>query len=508
MTFTSAGFALFFPCVVLVYYLVPARWQNLVLLGSSCLFYGFNLGGQPLSALVLILHVLFTYSMARAIERAEGTRRRRLTAAAILSVLAVLAVFKYYNALLPTLLGTAGGSFAKLALPLGISFYTFATISYLVDVSRGDMPAERDLVAYAAFVTFFGTITSGPICRARQLLPQLHTPHRWDAGRCTDALRLCLSGLFRWVAVANILGLYVNQIFEHLSDYRGLTLIFAALLYALELYFEFSGYSEIAQGVALALGLEIPTNFKTPYFATNFSGFWNRWHISLSSWLQDYVFLPLVWGRWTSRLPVIGKRVENPPMISSVAIVFILSGFWHGNSWPFVVWGVLQAVFRVGEELLHRYYKKPKKRPGLPLRTFKTVSVFLLWAASLVFFRVGLLTDGRVSDALSCLGRMFTGWSIGGFAAETAAAVEAGFYAKPIMVAGYFAFLFAVLALAFCADWVQCFKLRDKPVIGAVAKLRLPVRWAIYYLLIGCVLVAYIMQSGGFGTVSFAYAGF
>ena len=508
MTFTTAGFALFFPCVVLVFYLVPTRWQNLVLLAASCLFYGFNLGSQPLSALVLALHVLFTYGMARAIERAEGARRRRLAAAAILGVIAVLAVFKYYNAALPSLLGVPEGAFAKLALPLGISFYTFATISYLVDVLRGDMPAERDFVAYAAFVTFFGTITSGPICRARQLLPQLHTPRRWDADRCADALRLCLSGLFRWVAVANILGLYVNQIFEHLADYRGLTLIFAALLYALQLYFEFSGYSEIAQGVALALGLEIPTNFKTPYFATNFSGFWNRWHISLSGWLQDYVFMPLVWGRWTSHLPVIGKRVENPPMISSVAIVFILSGFWHGNSWPFVVWGLLQAAFRVGEELLHRFYKKPKKRPGLPLRLFKTTGVFLLWSASLVFFRVGLLSGGTVSDALSCLGRMAGGWSLGGFAAETVAAVEAGFYAKPIMVAGYFAFLAAVLALSFCADWVQCFRLRDKPVIGAVAALRPLARWAVYYLLIGCVLAAYIMQSGGFGTVSFAYAGF
>ena len=506
MTFTSASFALFLPCAVLAYFLVPRRLQNFALLCASCVFYAFNLAGHPLSGIVLAAHVLFTYGMARAIEQAEGARRRRLAAAAILSVIAVLAVFKYYNAALSTLLGA--GSFAKLALPLGISFYTFATISYLVDVCRGDMPAEKDFIAYAAFVTFFGTITSGPICRAKTLLPQLHTPRRWDSHRAADALRLCLSGLFRWVAIANILGLYVNQIFEHLGGYRGLTLIFAAVLYALQLYFEFSGYSEIAQGIALMLGLEIPTNFKTPYFATNFSGFWNRWHISLSGWLQDYVFLPLVWGRWTSHLPVIGKRVENPPMISSVAIVFILSGFWHGNSWPFVVWGLLQAAFRVGEELLHRFYKKPKKRPGLPLRIFKTAGVFVLWAASLVFFRVGLLAGGSVSDAFSCLARMTGGWSLSGFLAETDAAVQAGFYAKPIMVTGYFVFLLAVLAVAFFADWFQCFRLRDKPVIGAVATLRPFARWAVYYLLIGCILAAYIMQSGGFGTVSFAYAGF
>lgn len=508
MTLTSAGYALFLPLVALAYYLAPGRLQNAVLLLSSCLFYGFGLGGHPLSAAVLALHVLFTYLMARRIGAAKGARKKRLMALAVVSVVAVLAVFKYYNALVPTLLGTAGGGLARLAFPLGISFYTFATISYLVDVARGDMEPETDFVAYAAFVTFFGTITSGPICRAQKLLPQLRRPRRWDAQRGTDALRLILFGLFKWVAVANVLGLYVNQVFENAAGYQGLTLIFAALLYALQLYFEFAGYSDVARGTALLLGLEIPVNFKTPYFSTNFSAFWNRWHISLSSWLQDYIFLPLVWGRWTSRLPLVGKRVENPPMLSSLVILFFVSGFWHGNSLPFVVWGLLQALYRVGEELLHRFYKKPKKRPGLPLRVFKTAGVFCLWTASLVFFRIGLLPQGTVGDALSYLARQFRGWSPAAFLADTSAAVQAGFYAKPIMVAAYFAFLAAVLAVAFFADWRQCFRYKDQHISLAVARLRPAARWAVYYLLIGCILVGTILQSGGFGTVSFAYAGF
>ena len=252
MTFTSAGYALFLPCTALVYYLVPRRLQNAVLLAASCVFYALNLGGRPLAAAVLFFHVVFTYLMAQFIAAAEPQKKRGLTAAAVISVLLVLAFFKYYNAFVPTVLGLA--DFTHLALPLGISFYTFATVSYLVDVCRGDVPAERDFIAYAAYVTFFGTITSGPICRAREILPQLRAPRLWDAQRACDGLRLILVGLFKWVAVANVLGLYVNQIYAALDSYRGLSLIFAAVCYALELYFEFSGYSEIALGTALILG--------------------------------------------------------------------------------------------------------------------------------------------------------------------------------------------------------------------------------------------------------------
>ena len=281
-------------------------------------------------------------------------------------------------------------------------------------------------------------------------------------------------------------------------------------MYALQLYFEFAGYSDIARGSALLLGLDIPVNFKTPYFATNFSGFWNRWHISLSSWLQDYIFMPLVWSRPFAKLPVIGKKLENgkPPVISSVALVFIISGFWHGNTLPFVLWGCLQAVYRVGEELLHKYYKKPKKKPSLGLRIFKTAGVFLLWAESLVFFRIGLLPDGTVGDCFGYIGRQFSNISISGFVSDTFAAVQNGFYAKSIMVAAYFAFILIVLSVGIYTDWCQCFKYKDKHISQSVAALSAGRRWVVYYVFILLILAAFIMQSGGFGTVSFAYAGF
>lgn len=512
MTFTSVGYAVFLCCAALGYYLAPKRAQNSVLLFASIVFYLLNLPSDGalwqrfLPLLVLCVSVCFSFRMAKSIEKSEGKQRRALTAVAVTVCVAVLAVFKYYNYFVPTVLGLT--SFAKLALPLGISFYTFATISYLVDVFRGDMPAEKSLVNYAVFVSFFGTITSGPICRAQKLLPQLAAPRRFEAQKVCDALRLMLFGFFKQIAIANILGLYVNVIFENTALYGGLTLTFTAFLYALQLYFEFAGYSDIARGTALLLGIEISVNFKTPYFATNFSGFWSRWHISLSSWLQDYIFMPLVWGRWTSHLPVIGKKVTKPPMISSVALVFIISGFWHGNTWPFVFWGCLQAAYRVGEELLHQWYKKPAKKPKLPLRIFKTVCVFILWAESLVFFRIGLLPSGTVGQGFVFVANQFRALSPARFASEVIAAVQSGFYAKPVMVLEYFVFLLIVIFIGIYTDWLQFFRCKDSHIALRVAALKPLARWAVYYGLILLILAAFVMQSGGFGTVSFAYANF
>lgn len=509
MTFTNVGYAVFLAVLTVLYYVLPRRAQNALLLCAGVVFYAFNVprsgfwqAAVPL--LLLAASVLFTFYMARAIERAARRRGLLLGAAAGVCVL-VLCVFKYANFVLPALIGLTSFS---LMLPLGISFYTFAAISYLVDVARGDMPAERSLLRYAVFLTFFATITSGPICRAKNLLPLLAKPRALDVQRVCDALRLALVGLFQWIAVANVLGLYVDVVFGDIAAYSGLSLILAAALYALQLYFEFAGYSSVARASAMLLGLDIPVNFKTPYFATNFSGFWNRWHISLSTWLQDYIFTPLVWSRWPERVPVLGKRMTQPPVLSSLAIVFVLSGFWHGNTWPFVAWGCLQAVYRIGEELLHRFYKKPVKKPKPALRIVKTAGVFVLWSASLVFFRVGRLADGTVRTAFAYLAGCVRGWSLSALLQETFAAIQTGFYARPIMVAAYLAFLAAVLCAAFYMDWLQCFRLKDAHASTALAAQPTARRWLAYYALLGCILVGMIMQSGGFGTVSFAYANF
>lgn len=509
MSFTTAAYLLFLPATAILYYVVPKRLQNAVLFLASIIFYWVNLpsgnvfGKNIIPVCVIFLSVVFVFFIAQRL--AQSQKRRLLLIIAICSLVSVLALFKYFNAIIPVLFAPA--SLARLAFPLGISFYTFRALSYLIDVYRGDIKAETSFVNFFAFSTFFGSIASGPITRASAVLPQLKQQRSFDAQNCADALRIMLIGFFKQIAVANVLGLSLNVIFENSRQYYGLTLVMAALLYSLQLYFEFSGYSDIAVATGKIFGLDLMQNFKTPYFATNFSGFWARWHISLSSWLQDYIFMPLVWGRWTSRLPIIGKRVQNPPMISSVAIVFLVSGLWHGNTWCFVIWGLLMGIYRVGEELLHKYYKKPKKKPSLMLRIFKTASVFVLWSAGLVFFRMGSVADGA-EKAVNIFANMVKP-SPAGFTSELSAAIQAGFYPKPVMVAVYIAFIAFVLVLAMALDWYQCFKLKDNHISTAFTKLPLIWRWLSYYALIGIIILGFIMQSGGFGgTISTPYAGF
>ena len=244
------------------------------------------------------------------------------------------------------------------AMPLGISFTSFAAIAYLIDATRGDCEVETSFIRLALFLNFFATVTQGPICRAGALLPQLSAEHRFDAARTVRALRLYALGLFKYIAVADVLNMVVDTVFPHYADYSAPMLILTAVMYTFYLYFSFSGYSEISRATGLVLGLDLPENFKTPFYATNFSGFWSRWHISFSSWLQDYLFMPLAWADL--------GRFGRLPTELCVFCVFFASGFWHGSTAPFIIWGLLQAVYRVGEELLHRRFGKPKKarHPG------------------------------------------------------------------------------------------------------------------------------------------------
>ena len=259
--------------------------------------------------------------------------------------------------------------------------------------------------------------------------------------------------------------------------------------------------------MGLLLGLTLPENFKTPFFATNFSGFWSRWHISFSSWLQDYLFMPLAWADVSG---VTHGRLTRLPAEVCVFTVFFVSGFWHGNTLPFVVWGLLQACYRLGEELLHRRLGKPKKKAPARVQWAKRAGVFALWCVSMVFFRVGSSPAAApltVGDAFRYLGGCFLNWAPARFAAELYAAASNGFYANAIMVAAYYAFTVLVLALAFYLDARRAFAFKNKPAEICLAKEKH--RWAIYYALVIALLIGYIMQSGGFGSSGFGmYAGF
>lgn len=301
MSLQSFGFFGFLLVVAAVYLHLPQRWQSAFLLAASWVFYAL---AMPSMLPVTIAIAVFTYLCGCGMTAREGARKTAFLRIGVAGLLAILAFFKYNGAF------ASDGGWQAVAMPLGISFYSFAAISYLIDAARGDCEVEKNFIDCALFLNFFATVTQGPICRAGALLPQFKEEHRFDAARTVRALRLMALGLFKLVAVSDVLGLLVDEVFPNYRSYGGPMLVLAAVFYTFQLYFNFSGYSEVARAVGLLLGLELPENFKTPFFATNFSGFWSRWHISFSSWLQDYLFMPLAWadvsgltGGKISRLP-------------------------------------------------------------------------------------------------------------------------------------------------------------------------------------------------------------
>ena len=498
MSLQSFGFFGFLLVVAVVYLHLPQRLQSVFLLGASWVFYAL---AMPTMLPVTIAVAVFTYLCGRGLAARGGVHKTAALRLGVGGLLAILAFFKYNGAF------AADGGWQAVAMPLGISFYTFAAISYLIDAARGDCEVETSFIDFALFLNFFATVTQGPICRAGALLPQFKAEHRFDAARTVQALWLLALGLFKLVAVSDVLGLLVDEVFPHYSSYGGPMLVLAAVFYTFQLYFNFSGYSEVARAVGLLLGLTLPENFKTPFFATNFSGFWSRWHISFSSWLQDYLFMPLAWADVSG---VTHGRLTRLPAEVCVFTVFFVSGFWHGNTLPFVVWGLLQACYRLGEELLHRRLGKPQKKAPARVQWAKRAGVFALWCVSMVFFRVGSSPAAApltVGDAFRYLGGCFLNWAPARFAAELYAAASNGFYANAIMVAAYYAFTVLVLALAFYLDARRAFAFKNKPAEICLAKEKH--RWAVYYALVLALLIGYIMQSGGFGSSGFGmYAGF
>ena len=499
MGLQSLQYCAFLVVVAAVYLHLPVRMQPVFLLGASWVFYAL---AMPAMLPVTIALAVFTYLCGRGLAWRGGAHKTAFLRLGVIGMLGILAFFKYNG-----LLGGVLHGWRAVAMPLGISFTSFAAIAYLIDATRGDCEVETSFIRLALFLNFFATVTQGPICRASALLPQLSAEHRFDAARTVCALRLYALGLFKYIAVADVLNMVVDTVFPHYADYSAPMLILTAVMYTFYLYFSFSGYSEISRATGLVLGLDLPENFKTPFYATNFSGFWSRWHISFSSWLQDYLFMPLAWADL--------GRFGRLPTELCVFCVFFASGFWHGSTAPFIIWGLLQAFYRVGEELLHRRFGKPKKR-GTPARVLwgKRVVVFVLWTISMVFFRVGsgnlsgMAENLGVGDAFVYLGRcLMNSWSPARFAGELYSTAYTGFYANTIMVAAYWAFAALALALGIWLDHRRNFACKNKPAEVALASAKH--RNALYVVLIVFILVGYIMQSGGFNANAFGpYAGF
>ena len=311
MGLQSLQYCAFLVVVAAVYLHLPVRMQSVFLLGASWVFYAL---AMPAMLPVTIALAVFTYLCGRGLAWRGGAHKTAFLRLGVIGMLGILAFFKYNGLLGGVLHGWRAG-----AMPLGISFTSFAAIAYLIDTTRGDCEVETSFIRLALFLNFFATVTQGPICRAGALLPQLSAEHRFDAARTVRALRLYALGLFKYIAVADVLNMVVDTVFPHYADYSAPMLILTAVMYTFYLYFSFSGYSEISRATGLVLGLDLPENFKTPFYATNFSGFWSRWHISFSSWLQDYLFMPLAWADL--------GRFGRLPTELCVFCVFFASGF-------------------------------------------------------------------------------------------------------------------------------------------------------------------------------------
>lgn len=344
MLFNSLEFFLFLPTVFVLYWLVFGRnlkLQNLFVLAASYIFYGW---WDYRFLILIVLSTAVDYFAGLNIARREKRIQKRAWLGISLGFnLTLLGFFKYYNFFVASFIEAFQGigyqldiRTLQIILPVGISFYTFQTMSYTLDIYKGKLQPTRNFIAFSTFVAFFPQLVAGPIERATKLLPQILSPRRFDYQQAIKGLRLILWGLFKKIAIADALAPTVNDIFEHYQDYPSGILILGAVCFAFQIYGDFSGYTDIARGIAKLLGFELMLNFDYPYFSRSVAEFWRKWHISLSTWFRDYVYIPLG-----------GSRVSAWKGVRNVFIVFLVSGFWHGANWTFLMWGGVHALLFV-----------------------------------------------------------------------------------------------------------------------------------------------------------------
>ncbi len=345
MLFNSLQFLCFFIVVTILYYALEWRWRWKMLLAASCVFY---MAFIPAYIVILAVTILIDYWMGILIAQSTGRRRRLYLQVSIVSTCLVLFVFKYCAFFgmtvreLQALLGVAQTfPITHIILPIGLSFHTFQSLSYVVEVYRGNQEPERNFGIYSLYVMFYPQLVAGPIERPQNLLHQFYEDHKFELDNLARGLRMILWGLFQKMVIADRCAVYVNHVYGLWSRESGLALLAATLLFAVQIYADFAGYSSIAIGCARVMGFKLMTNFNHPYFARSFSEFWKRWHISLSTWFRDYVYIPLG-----------GNRVTMARLYFNLFVTFAISGLWHGANWTFVIWGSLNGAFLIVEQML------------------------------------------------------------------------------------------------------------------------------------------------------------
>ena len=408
MLFNSVSFLVFFPVVTLLYYRVPVRMKNVWLLFASYFFY---MCWNVKYGLLLFGITLASYTGGILVRPgkeksdSEGSKyRRTILAVCIFLILSVLFFFKYWNFTVDLVVRAADFIKIDLAerhidviLPVGISFFTFQALGYVIDVYRGDTPAEKNFVTYALFVSFFPQLVAGPIERSGNLLKQLSKIPKYDSEKARDGFLLMIWGYFLKIVVADKAAIFINTVYGNTAEYGGCFIITATLLFAVQVYCDFAGYTVIAMGAAEILGIRLMDNFKSPYLSVSVQEFWSNWHISLTSWFRDYLYIPLGGNRKGQFRKQINKL-----------IVFFVSGLWHGADLSFVVWGLLNGVYQILGEVLKPIRDLAVKilkidRKSIGHRVVQMLMTFLLVDFSWVFFRAD-----NIYEARKCIASMFT----------------------------------------------------------------------------------------------------
>ena len=435
MLFNSLDFALFLPVVFVLYWFVTNRslkWQNVLIVVASYVFYAWwdyrFLG-------LIIMSTFLDYGVARLLAKQIHSKKRKLLLLiSLLFNLGLLAFFKYFNFFVDSWVDAWASvgigmqtTTLNIILPVGISFYTFQTLSYTIDVYRGKLEPSKNLVQFMGYVAFFPQLVAGPIERATALLPQFQKNRIFNPQFAMSGFYLIIWGLFKKVMVADNCAFFVNQIFDAPTNYSSLELVFGAVLFAFQIYGDFSGYSDIAIGVARLFGFSLMTNFSFPYFSRNIAEFWRRWHISLSTWFRDYLYIPLG-----------GSRGNQYLKLRNVMIVFIVSGLWHGANWTFVIWGCIHGLLFVPLLLANRnrtYLETTKLSfSHLPALLLTFVLVVLAW----VFFRADSIT--LAYQYLRDIGQ-WSGNSLGSFYKSSKLILFSGIIVFSILVLLVFEFL-------------------------------------------------------------------
>ena len=464
MLFNSIEFLIFFPIVCLLYFILPHRVRHIWLIISSLIFVAVS---DPFAVVFLLLVTMITWGMGLCIARGKSSGKgseKAFLAAGLLVIFGLLIYLKY----IPYLLSLFKLGEAELILPIGISFYTFSTASYLIDVYKGKCKPCTNILKYAAYATFFPTILAGPIERATNMLPQFEEEHYFDTDRAKDGLKLILWGYFLKMVIVSRLTILTEYVYDKNNSFTGICVLIAILLYSFQIYCDFAGYSFIAIGCAKICGFNVMQNFRQPYLASSVAEFWRRWHISLSSWFKDYLYIPLG-----------GNRKGTFRKYLNVMIVFAVSGIWHGANVTFLIWGLLNGAYQViGANL---------KLKDFPAWLSK------IWTYLLISFTWVFFSAPDFSEAVSIIGRAFAKGSLKNF--NPGMIFEMGLGVNNLI------FVLIALLILFAAD-IICEK-KKCDVSGLLNNTAWPLRLAVYW-----VIVTMILFSTNLSTQEFLYMNF